>query len=258
MKERAILAGPFVGELCWEFFRFAPHAIYLKKNSRRTKLIVLTRQSRFDLYGNYADTFVPLRLKYDADLERDCFKLIGFAQENYYSIAKYFKEKFKKKYDVVKHIYPDVRLWRYKVRWQFPRNKMVYDFHPREKNIDIAKRSMGNYNSILDCLSTNKRTTHDGVMESGDLFCRITNFVDDIHSSTLGSIIESIKQCDYVIGNVKYEISHLALLLGVPLIHVEEAVANDFLKLINPLNTPVIFSDNIEKGIEYYENNLRS
>jgi len=258
MKERAILAGPFVGELFWEFFRFAPYAIHLKKNSRRTKLIVLTRSSRFDLYGNHADVFVPLRLKDDVQLERDCFKLTGFAQENYYSVAKYFKEKFKKKYTVIKHIYPDIRGWRYKVKWQFPRNKMLYDFRPRAKNIDIAKRSMGNYKAILDCRSTDKKTTHDDIIESGALFCRITNFVDDIHSTTLGSIIESIKLCDYVIGNVKHEISHLALLLGIPLIHVEESVNYDFLSLINPLHTPVIFSDSIEKGIEYYENNLRS
>lgn len=258
MKERAILVGPFIGELCWEFFRFAPYAIHLKKNSRRTKLIVLTRTSRFDLYGNYADVFVPLRLKNDSELERDCFKLIGFAQENYYSVAKYFKEKFKKKYTVIKHIYPDIRGWRYKVKWQFPRNKMLYDFKPRIKNIEIAKKSMGTYNSILDCMATDKRTGHDGVIESGALVCRITNFVDDVYSTTLGSIIESIKLCDYVIGDIKTDISQLALLLGTPLIYVGEPISYDFLTLINPLNTPVIFSENIEEGIEYYENNFRS
>ena len=255
MKERAILVGPFVGELCWEFFRFAPYAIHLKKKSRRTKLIVLTRESRFDLYGQYTDIFVPLRLKFDNELKRECFKLNGYAEENYYAVSKYFREKFKKKYNIIKHIYPDVRLWRYKVKWQFPRQYMNYNFKPREKNFDIARRSMESNYSILDISATKERIEKEGVIDSGALTCRITNFCGR-ESSTLGCFIESIRLCKYIIGNIKSDISHLSLLLGIPLIHVGDPLSDDFVKILNPLETPIIFSNTIEEGIETYENNF--
>ena len=255
MKDRAILVGPFIGELCWEFFRFAPYAIYLKKKSMRTKLIVLTRESRFDLYGQYTDVFVPLRLKCDNELKREGFKLNGYEEENYYAVSKYFKEKFKKKYSIIRHIYPDIRLWRYKVKWQFPRQNMNYDFKPREKNIGIARRSMEQNYSILDISATKKIIEKEGILNSGALACRITNFCGQ-GSSTLGCFIESIRLCKYVIGNIKSDISHLALLLGVPLINVGDPISDDFIKIINPLNTQIIFSNTIEEGIETYENNF--
>jgi hypothetical protein len=256
MKSKAILVGPFVGELHWEFFHFAPHVIHLKKNNPGVKIIVLTRISRFDLYGQYADIVVPLRLKNDKELQRNAYKLMGYDEENYYSIAKYFKEKFKKKYKIIKHVYPDISLWRYKVKWQFHRNEMNYEFKPREKNIDIARRVMGRNNAINDDLSTETHLLLDGVIPSFDLFARITNFVNDVDNSTLGSLIESIRLCDFVVGDIKFEISHLALLLGIPLIHVGKEVSEDYIKLLNPLNTPIIISDNIENGVQIYEDNF--
>ena len=60
---KAVLFGPFLGELSWEFYRFAPYAIYLKKRNPDIKLIVLTRKERFDLYGKHADILIPLRIK---------------------------------------------------------------------------------------------------------------------------------------------------------------------------------------------------
>ena len=84
MRPKAFLFGPFVGELCWEFFRFAPYAIHLKKNNPNSRLIVLTRPSRFDLYGQYADILVPLRLKNDSHSKgRKAFKLTDYKEENY-------------------------------------------------------------------------------------------------------------------------------------------------------------------------------
>jgi len=57
-KPKAFLFGPFLGELSWEFYRFAPYAIYLKKHNPDVNIIVLTRKERFDLYGIYADIII--------------------------------------------------------------------------------------------------------------------------------------------------------------------------------------------------------
>jgi len=64
MLDKAYLFGPFFGELSWEYFRFAPYAIYLKKISPDIKMIVFTRPSRFDLYGQYADILVNKLWRY--------------------------------------------------------------------------------------------------------------------------------------------------------------------------------------------------
>jgi len=256
MKSDAILFGPFVGELCWEFYRFAPFAIYLKKKYPKCKLVVLTRPSRFDIYGQHADILVPLRLKNDQDLERDSFKLVGYREENYYRIAKYFKNKFKKRYNIAKHYYPDVRMWRYKVKWQFPRDEMDYDFLPRYKNNELAKRAFINNKGIFDTLALNRHIKHKDMIDSVDLVARLTNFVDDINSTTFGGIIDCVKLAKYVVGDIRYDISHLAVLLGIPLIHVGTHIREDFIKLLNPNNTPIILCDSVKQGIETYEDNF--
>jgi len=256
MKAKAFLFGPFMGELCWEFFRFAPYAIWLKRRNPGSRLIVLTRPSRFDLYGQYADILIPLRLKNDDVLERDAFKLVGYKEENYHTIVKYFKEKFKKRYSIMAHKYPDIRLWRYKVKWQFPRDQMDYEFAPREKNVELAKRALGRHIGIVDNLSTKKNIQRYDIIDSVDLFARITNICDGEDATSLGCMMECIKLCNFVIGDVRYDNSHLALLLGTPLIHVGKDVKEDYIKLLNPLNTPVIISENVKQGVKTYEDNI--
>ena len=256
MRPKAFLFGPFVGELCWEFFRFAPYAIHLKKNNPNSRLIVLTRPSRFDLYGQYADILVPLRLKNDSHSKgRKAFKLTDYKEENYYTVVKYFKDKFRKRFRIVSHDYPDIRGWRFRVRWQFPREKMNYDFLPREKNKEVAERALGENIGIVDNLATKKVIERENIIDAVDLFTRITYF-SDVNSTSLGSMIECIKIAKFVIGDIRYDTSHLALLLGTPLIHVEKYVEEDFINLLNPLRTPVIMSEDVEKGVNVYEDNF--
>ncbi len=76
-KLNAYLAGPFVGELIWEFFRFAPYIIHLKKAIPKTKIIVFTRSSRFDLYGQYVDILVPLNIPDNLPKKQTCFTIEG-------------------------------------------------------------------------------------------------------------------------------------------------------------------------------------
>lgn len=240
-----------MGELCWEFFRFAPYAIHLKKSNPYLKLIVLTRPSRFDLYGQYANILVPLRLK--EDLKTKGFGMMGYSDEKYFTLVEYFRKKFKKRFRIVDHLYPDIRSWRNKVRWQFPRDQMDYDFCPRKENIELAKKCMGKNIGIIDNPATDKTIKRDDIISSFDLFCRITNFTTN-NPTSLGTLIECIKLAKFVIGDIKYDTSHLSLLLKTPLIHVEKIITEDYMKLMNPLKTPVIISDNIKQGVKMYEN----
>ena len=69
MRKSAYLIGPFIGELLWEFYRFAPYVIYLKKKNPKAEFVIFTREERFDLYGRYGSVLVPLRIQNDHDLK---------------------------------------------------------------------------------------------------------------------------------------------------------------------------------------------
>jgi len=253
LKPKTILFGPFVGELCWEFFRFAPYAIHLKKTNPNLKLIVLTRPSRFDLYGRYANILVPLRLREKSNF--DGFGMTKYLDENYYDLVVYFRKKFKKRFRLIYHHYPDVRSWRRKVKWQFPRDQMDYDFRPRKENTQLAKKVMFKKMGIVESSATEKSIKRDDIIDTVDLMCLITNFTTD-NPTSLGTLIECIKLAKFVVGDIQHDISHLSLLLKTPLIHVEKPISKDYIKLMNPLETPVIISENIKQGVKIYENNF--
>ena len=65
MISKNYLFGPFIGEVIYELNYFVGHAIYLRKQNPKNKIIVLTRKEHFDLYGKYATTFLPLPLSED-------------------------------------------------------------------------------------------------------------------------------------------------------------------------------------------------
>jgi len=130
--EKAILFGPFVGELAWEMFRFAPYAIYLKKKSN-VKTIIFTRQNRFDMYGQYADILVPLKMS-NKDSDSSCFGLKGTSHYEIDFLATIFKQKYETNFEIIEHLYPNVKSYARKVKWQFPRRLMDYSFCPRAEN----------------------------------------------------------------------------------------------------------------------------
>ena len=149
-KPKAFLFGPFMGELSWEFYRFAPYAIYLKKFNPDVQIIVLTREERFSLYGIYADILIPLRIKNDDMLIQRQFGSKNYKPEYYDTIKKYFYEKYKKRFDVIDHFCPLIHGWKRKIKWQFPRDKMDYDFQPQGKISDIVKAIIGDGDVIVD------------------------------------------------------------------------------------------------------------
>ena len=111
-KKDAILMGPFVGELYWECGRFAPMLPKFKSTYKKKDVdyIVLTREERFDLYGKFADILVPLRIPGDYENKTpECFRLQGFKLGKYEELAQEFKNKYKGRYNILRHVYPNIK-----------------------------------------------------------------------------------------------------------------------------------------------------
>lgn len=140
---KAILFGPFVGELYWEAARFAtllPFYKHKKYKGQDVTLIVLTREERFDLYGKYADILIPLKIEGDyQDKQPNCFRLNGLPQTEYKNIAAQFKKTYRKRFNVIEHIYPDVSKAQFVNKNQFRKNNMVFNYKPRSENYDLVK-----------------------------------------------------------------------------------------------------------------------
>lgn len=145
---KAILFGPFCGELYWEAGRFAPILPYYKfkkYKNKNIKYIILTREDRFDLYGEYANILVPLKI--DGDYQNknpNCFKLNGFKMSDYINIANQFKDQFKNRYNIVEHIYPDISKKQFINKNQFNIKHMKFQYKPRIDNYKLIKNFISN------------------------------------------------------------------------------------------------------------------
>ena len=78
----------------------------------------------------------------------------GLATRDYNRIARRLRSQYKKRYQITEHCYPDLQGWRYKLKWQFPRGKMDYDFKPRHANKQIAKKFIKHHNIFVDNVYT--------------------------------------------------------------------------------------------------------
>lgn len=252
------LFGPFIGSLSWEFYRFASHAIFMKKIYPNIKIAVLTRPERFDLYGKYADFLVPLKIENDDVQNQIFFKLKNFEISEYNKLAKQFRTMYKKRFKIEEHFYPDIIDYRFKVRWQFPRFKMDYGFMPRNKNVEIIKDTLPKKSLILitppydinlmqilsSCIIKNK--LHRKYLfitcgEYGDVFYNVDNIPLNNETSKIGYLIEIIKKSRLVIGP-KSDFTHLSLLLKKPVISWGNTSNLD---LINPFKTRIIMYNQI-------------
>jgi hypothetical protein len=139
--EKAILIGPFIGEMYWECGRFAPMLPYFKfKQYRKEKIkyVVLTRPDRFDMYGKFADILVPLKINGDYKfLQPNCFRLNNYPIKEYNNIVNNFYKKYAERFKILQHIYPDINKGKFCNKDQFPRNKMLYKYSPRDENYEL-------------------------------------------------------------------------------------------------------------------------
>ncbi len=261
MKKSAYLVGPFIGELEWELFRFAPYIIHLKKMKPSNKVIVYTRTSRFDLYGNYADILVPLNLKSNRPLVEEGFGLRNFENYKYNILKDFYYKKYSKRYVIEEHIFPYMGSWERRIKWQLPRDNMDYDFRPRKENYNLLDGFFDSTSNVFVC-NNDSDIRHF-------LFSRRYNpimyhWVVDIvkHSkkglklSFVGCLIVLLRNCKFIVANMNSTAAKLALLLKIPVISINEKMTYDSIKLLNPFNTPVINCYNIEEGVDIYENNI--
>jgi len=258
LKPKASLYGPFVGDLFYEMFVFAPHVIFKKLLDPEKFVIVYTRPSRFDLYGTYANIFVPFKV--EERYMADHYKLKILSHERYQKHITIFHSSYLKKYEIEEHLYPDISSWRYNIKWQFPRDEVSYLFSPRKQNlIEVEKYLNGLENFIVVDLEKNLK---DEPQTYNYIYIKdfTKHFLIEKHFdiSMIGLLIELMRKSEFVVGNLSSTYSRLALLLNKPLISINEKLSVDAISLINPMNTPVINCFDISKGVEIYENNFRS
>jgi len=183
MKPKAILAL-HMGEMFWEFFRFAPHVIWKKmKQHQDAELIVLTRPDRFDIYGTKASILVPLRIKGDGEkLLANCHRLDGFTEMEYNQLITTFKNQFSKRYEIVEMLYPRIDKRNFSNKRMFNPKELKYSFSPREENIQLVKKYILDERPVIVLapryrkgLKRNWQKLYDLIYDS-DLFKRL-NFV---------------------------------------------------------------------------------
>jgi len=257
MKPKVFLVGPFIGSLQWEYMYFVPYIIKIAKEQTDKKFIVFTRPTRFDLYGSYMDIFVPLKSKMTNEVQTN-FTIEGFTEEKYKDLLKTFVDKYKYRYRILAKIYPEISYFSYKVKWQFPPSEMDYDFKPRTYNKVIAIDKMKQFDIFLDSNTKIKlqKLPNYNIQTSENFEKEIIKDKDYSKYTILGCTIEAIRRVKFIIGNLSSDISKLSLLLKIPLISIDERMTDDEIRLINPLNTPVIRCSSILEGIKIYENNF--
>ena len=107
-KKKAILIGPCIGEMYWEFARFAPLLdVKRKQYGNDVTYIVYTRPDRFDMYGDNCDMLLPLHIDGDNTLyTQDCYGLSGY--KDYDDLIKNIYTTCSHNFDIIEHIYPDL------------------------------------------------------------------------------------------------------------------------------------------------------
>ena len=282
-KEKAVLLGGCVGELYWEFVRFAPLLPYMRFKKYKKKnytYIVFTREDRFDIYGNYADILVSLKIPGDGDKYLpNCYRLEKFPHVEYEQLNKKLKNIYKKRFDIVEHIYPNIKGRAFLRKNQFSPKEMLFTYSPRKRNIELVdkyvpndkplivlaprfrkgfKRNWKNWPEFYDMLADHKLMSSfnfiicgkkgEYIPDEKDRFYDINKITLDEQSSLVGLLIAIIRKAFFTCGS-QSAIPNLSLL------HKVEALEWGHQKhyhtvSYNIMKTPVTF-------IEDYKYNLK-
>ena len=264
--QSAFLIGPYLGELSWEILRLAPFVAHMKKvYEKESKIIVLTRSSRFDLHGLNADVLVPLVLQNDREALHDGHGIKGFDISDYDKLVKEVSKRISLKYKIEKHFYFELSEPFRRVKFQtmrgFNRAKLYYNFRPRPGNkrtIDLLVKDITQMIYVDTNIESEqeKELLKNYAVFDNSFFEKVqVDILPD--TSFLGCCMELMKRCKFVIGSLENPVSLLALMLGIPLMIIsEKIIREDEVKMLNPVHTPIIHCPNLERGLTIYENNF--
>lgn len=243
--EKAILFSN-VSELGWEILRYSPLVSYYYKlyHKDNIKFIIMTNKDRFDLYGEKADILVPLP-EFLNQYKADCFRLIGFKNEEYIKLMKQFKKQFEKRFNIIEHVYPNISKRNFANKNQFPIKNMIFDWKPRVENCNVIndylpnnkplitiapryrsgfRRNWPNWNEFYDLIYDNKKLKKfnfvlcgknpDYIPDNKNRFYDINKIELNDDISTIGLTIETIKKSILTIGS-QSSIPNLSSLLGI-------------------------------------------
>ena len=250
MKEKVLLAGPCLGELWWEFERFAPYIFWKKKQLEEqhgnVMLVCLERRDRFDIWGTNCDVLIPLDIPGDGTIyKQDCFRLTNFPEAKYNMILANFRNHYSN-YDILDHLYPKISGKEFLNKDQFPKDKKIYDFKPRALNkelldsyvitkkpiVTIASRYRSSFSRnwsywsrLYDFIYNSKELkdycfvicgkSPDYVPDRQGRFHDINKIKIDSSASLIGITIELLKKSILTVGS-QSGIPNISLLLGTP------------------------------------------
>jgi len=279
MKNKVVLVGPCIGEMYWEFARFAPHVIWKKTYEySNIPFIVLTRPDMFDVYISCASTLVPLNIPGDGSrYKANCFRLDDFPMDAYNYIVDAFKKQYSS-FQIVDFIKPDISKKNFLNKNQFPKDKLLFKYRTRVENslvLDDAldnrpyvilapryreglKRNWSHWQSLYNMNFDNKDLIQkynfvicgkkpDYVPDKYNRFFDI-NSICNTKTSVIGITIESIKRAKLTIGS-QSAIPNISLLFKVPVI---EWGHQKYLHTVeyNPFKTKVTFIEDIDYNIK--------
>lgn len=281
---KAILFGPFVGEMYWEVGRFAPmlpHYKYKKYKGQDIQFIVFTREERFDMYGKNADILVPLRIDGDYDkYQPNCFRLDGFSVQRFLKLAQKFKNRYRERFNIVEHIYPDVSKGQFVNKNQFPINQMMFKYKPRDKNFELVnnympndksivilapryrkgfKRNWGKWQGFYDRLAEDPEMMEkfnyvicgkpgEYIPDEKKRFYDMNDITIEDNSSLIGLLFAFMKKAYFTFGS-QSAIPNISLLFGVEVLEFG-CQKRLHTKTYNIKNTPITFIDDRRYNIE--------
>jgi hypothetical protein len=284
-NQKAVLMGPFVGEFYWEAGRFAPLLPYMIQKQYRgkdIKYIILTRPDRFDLYGKYADILVPLRIEGDYITRKpECFRLIGFKPHMYDALVNKFKAKYKDRYHIVRHVYPNIRKAAVYNKNQFNVHEMIHKYKPRQENYDLVnaylpkdgkplvvlgsrhrqgfRRNWGRWDQFYDLLSNQDDLLEqynfilcgkegEYVSDKKSRFLDMNDITIGETSSLVGLLLVILENAFFTFGS-QSAIPNISLLYNVDVLEFG-CQKGLHTKTYNIKNTPITFFENKSYNIE--------
>ena len=282
-KNKAVLVGPCIGEMYWEFARFAPYVMWKRENQYKSphiRFIVLTRPEMFDVYTSCATTFVSLNIPGDGSVYKpNCFRLDDFPADAYDFIVKTFYDKYKKNNEILEHIKPDISKKQFLNKNQFPKNKLFFDYDTRPDNLKVVdssinsrpiivlgpryrngmKRNWPYWQALYNMIFENKKLIEkynfvicgkkpDYIPDMYGRFLDINNLVISENVSLIGITIEIIKKSKLTIGS-QSAIPNISLLFKVPVLewgHQKQLHTIEY----NPYKTKVTFIEDMTYTIK--------